>query len=327
MKTLSILAFCLLSALTTQLSRAQGSITPPAGPPVASMKTLDQVEARTAVQSLAAAAPYTISQPGSYYLTGNITVASGDAITITSNDVSLDLNGFTIRSTFTGGGSGSAIHLTGNHSRLAVRNGFIASGTTVPSSGPAVTAGFINGIVADLYITQGHVCDVHVTGVVDTGIWIDSLGVVERCTAMDCGSTGINAGEVQNCTAENCLNKGIAADGSVTNSSGFGRNSGGVSCINATNCSGSSTGGTGLSCTNATNCTGTSSSSVGLSCIGNASNCTGTSTSGTAALSVTGTASFCRGTRPGGVAISAAIAVACTSGGGTITGNKQLGTP
>lgn len=42
--------------------------------------------------------PITISQPGSYRLTGNLTVpASADGIVITGENVTLDLNGFTIR--------------------------------------------------------------------------------------------------------------------------------------------------------------------------------------------------------------------------------------
>ncbi|MGH7622796.1 MAG: hypothetical protein ACREMU_10690, partial [Gemmatimonadaceae bacterium] len=38
--------------------------------------------------------PFSITQPGNYYLTRNLTMAtSGDGITITSDEVSLDLGG------------------------------------------------------------------------------------------------------------------------------------------------------------------------------------------------------------------------------------------
>ena len=40
---------------------------------------------------------YRITQPGSYYLTGNVTVATGEAITITADNVTLDLNGHAVR--------------------------------------------------------------------------------------------------------------------------------------------------------------------------------------------------------------------------------------
>ncbi len=332
-------------------SYSQGRLDPIAAPGP-TMKTLDQIEARTPVQALSAAAPYNITAPGSYYLTGNITVASGNAIVITSDDVSLDLNGFTIRSTFTGGSSGTAISISSSRSRLTVRNGSIVSGTTVPASGPAVAAGFTNGIYSGSFITQALVSDVHVTGVALDGIFLDNQGVVERCTARNCGSDGIRAQEVQNCSADLCLSRGIGATGNATNCTGTSTGGTGLDCTgNATNCTGTSNSGTGLySFRNATNCTGTSNSGTGLNCVGNATNCTGTSSTGTGlncggnatnctgtaenlvggnyGILVSGTASFCRGERVQGVAIKAANAIGCTVVAGTVDAPlKSLGTP
>src|SRR6187455_75010 len=73
---------------------AQGPLAPPAGPPAPSMKTLDQVEARTPISSV----PFTISASGSYYFTKNLQFqnTSGNAIAISASDVTLDLNGFTL---------------------------------------------------------------------------------------------------------------------------------------------------------------------------------------------------------------------------------------
>ena len=71
---------------------AQGPITPP-GAPAAMMKTLDQVEPRIPISG-----PTFISTSGSYYLTGNISVASGNGIVVLAPDVTLDLNGFLISS-------------------------------------------------------------------------------------------------------------------------------------------------------------------------------------------------------------------------------------
>jgi hypothetical protein len=64
----------LLSTLSPPLSTvfAQGSLTSP-GAPAPTMKTLAQIEPRTPISS----APFTISVPGSYYLTTNLTFSVG----------------------------------------------------------------------------------------------------------------------------------------------------------------------------------------------------------------------------------------------------------
>lgn len=71
--------------------------------------------------------PVIISQPGSYRLSGNLTVPDGAlaAVQITANDVTLDLNGFTIR------GSGifptALLGISGdNRKRVRVANGTIS---------------------------------------------------------------------------------------------------------------------------------------------------------------------------------------------------------
>lgn len=69
----------------------------PSVPPVPTMKTLDEVEPRMAVQSLSgdANSQYIISQPSSYYLAGNITGEPNKCgIMIAANNVTVDLMGF-----------------------------------------------------------------------------------------------------------------------------------------------------------------------------------------------------------------------------------------
>jgi hypothetical protein len=83
--SLIVLGFCSIPTHAGDLE--------PAAPPGPTMKPLDIVEPRTPVSAL----PFTIDTPGSYYLTANLIGSSGlDGITIETDDVTLDLNGFTL---------------------------------------------------------------------------------------------------------------------------------------------------------------------------------------------------------------------------------------
>ena len=313
-------------AATTAIAFSQGPLAPGAAP-APTMKTLAQVEARTPIPATvtAAAGPhFTISTPGSYYLTGNITVTTGDAIAINTSGVTLDLNGFTLRSTLAGSALGKGIDMA-EHNRIHVRNGDIVSGTTV-SAGDYTLAGFEYGI----YVLAGNsrqivVENVSVTGAAVDGINLDQQGIIDRCSAYRCGARGLEARIVTGSVARFCQYGGITAI-TAANSEGETKISKGIDCENATNCTGTSDVGIGLSCVNADNCTGTSASSPGISCT-NATNSTGISAS-SIGLKATGTASFCRGKGLNVSAIDAAIAIGCTSSGGPIVSpQKHLGTP
>lgn len=116
--TLGAAAAAILTTATATF--AQGILTPP-GAPAPTMKSLDQIEPRTPISY----EEYYIGSPGSYYLTTNLTGASAGnpyGIWIASDNVTIDLNGFTVQ-----GGSGSSIgiYLYGSHTNIVIRNGII----------------------------------------------------------------------------------------------------------------------------------------------------------------------------------------------------------
>jgi hypothetical protein len=99
------------------------------------MKTLDQIESRIPIST----APFIITAAGSYYLTTNLTVNTGDAIIIETNGVTLDLKGFTISSTAPSP-TGSGIDLLSAVGNKFVPGGGLHGQTRRDTSGLAPTA-------------------------------------------------------------------------------------------------------------------------------------------------------------------------------------------
>lgn len=193
-------------AAVARAARA-GSLNPPAGPVAPTMKPLDQVEPRTAVQSLSgdSGAQYVISQSGSYYLTGNISGVSGlNAITVGAPHVTIDLNGFALL-----GAIGSAHGVFGNNAAdgLCVRNGAIS--------------GWNIGINVSNTTAQSRIECINVDHCTNGGISIGERGIVSHCAANACGGVGIatlNGSRIVQCVAGGGSGgaHGIAADyGSV----------------------------------------------------------------------------------------------------------------
>ncbi len=304
----ALAALLLLSTLNPQLSTcfAQGSLTPP-GAPGPTMKTLAQIEPRTPISS----APYTISSPGSYYLTTNLTVSSGGAITIATNGVTLDLSGFTIAST-AASATGYGIRLNNRLRDLAIFNGHIVGGVTNNGSGVYSGSGFSYGIVysasspANVLVSRVSVSGCQVYAIfLSTG---DST-VVEACTVRTVGGVGIYASTIKSCSAIDCGSSAISGD-LVSDCRGQCSGSAdGLDATTALNCYGSSSSGYGLDAITAQNCDGISSSGYGLYA-GTAQNCYGYSSSGQG-LSAT-TAQNCYGYSGGsGVALYAYTALNC----------------
>jgi len=273
------------------------------------MKTLSQVEPRTAISS----APLTISDAGSYYLTTNITVDMGDAISIVANNVTLDLNGFTISSTATNA-DGSAVVFVGNSpSDIQILNGFITGGVT-NNAGVYSGTGFAYGITYEGNApANARVSGVSVSGCLYGGILLGTVdsSTVESCTVRVVGSYGISARTVSRCIADQCGTtaiSAISADNCYGSAIGFGEY--GVYAFNAQNCYGSCLNGTGVYAVGiAQNCYGAASSgTVGVSAL-IAQNCYGLG--GTYGLVGAEIAVGCYGHSDTGIALVAYVANSC----------------
>lgn len=139
------------------------------------MKTLQQVEPRIDLFNAPASAGvstgdanhhFVITQPGSYYLSGNLSVTKASGISIAAAGVTLDLNGFQASRGSGSGGVGILVRATANQAR--VKNGSVT--------------GFTNGIIA-------------LEETIDSKVQTARGGIVSQITVFDCGSSGISAGD------------------------------------------------------------------------------------------------------------------------------------
>lgn len=195
---------------------AQGPLTP-GGAPAPQGKTLTQIEPRTDVATLAgdANAMIVISQRGSYFLSGNVTIVGAKAgLAIAASDVTLDLNGFSIVGSAT---APAGIDFRGVLVGCRVFNGHIASlpagiGVRALDSANRINQaafedlgirGCSRGI--DLFSANDvRVERVRVSAATGAGIDLNSRGTVANCvvdTVTGSSSTviGIDADVVRDC--------------------------------------------------------------------------------------------------------------------------------
>lgn len=222
-----------------------GPLTPPVGAVGSTMKTLAEVEPRIAINLTNTPGDsnslFRITQPGSYYLTGNVNGVAGKAgIEIAASHVTVDLNGFALT-----GVAGSFAGVVDSHSvtGIVVSNGLVrgwgASGVLFNSpeslditirdvrSSANSSCGFLitNGARVEncsassnafAGFTLGHEsvaigCDAR--GNSTAGFEIGNGSVMENCRSSRSGTVGIQTGvgvTVANCAAIDNTGVGIA---------------------------------------------------------------------------------------------------------------------
>ncbi|MCW1884050.1 hypothetical protein OKA04_04870 [Luteolibacter flavescens] len=318
---------------------AQGPLAPPAGPPAAGMKSLQELWDKVNSQPVDKRTPISGSvelvTPGSYYLTQNITSASGTAITISGVGITLDLNGFTIDGRNNANGRGIVLVSSARSTRIM--NGNILGGVT--RSGSVFSAGTFVGISGSngaSGLTIERLCISGARHGIDVKVVVGS--VVKDCAVSLCSSHGIRAGTVTGSSAFLCETTGIEGDtvsGCTAESLGAGSSGvpAGIRGGQVTNCTAKNIGTSGMaiSADNVTDCvavhsgtgigiyadvvsnsksTATSGTAISGTSI---TNCVATSTNGSPAIAAdNGTVANCRGsTYAGGIAISALVATGC----------------
>ena len=190
---------------------------------------------RTPISSL----PYTITAQGSYYLTANLTAAGSTAgITISADNVTLDLNGFAL----IGGGSGSVagINVPAAQKNILIRNGTVRGWTNGGINASNATNSVIQGIRVSNNTASSTFFNV-------ASLSIGNGSTVKEClVAQNTNSHGISVGNA--CSVSDCVARGNSAGvgirvanscyvvGNISDSNGTGMTAGSGNRIESNSC-------------------------------------------------------------------------------------------
>ncbi len=203
-----------------------GPLDPPAGPVTSTYKTLAEVEPRTAINAANtpgdAQSVFRITQPGSYYLTGNVIAAGGKhGITVTVSHVTIDLNGYAVDGSSNTTGFPTGVRAFGNG---AVRNMVLKNGTVRGFRGYGIAGvfeacefanlSFLDSLGGQLEIGSAEDCIARNVRVQassgETGIQLGSNSIVVDCVVRGGGhGISIGSGVVSRCSVSGSTSIGI----------------------------------------------------------------------------------------------------------------------
>ena len=265
-KKFTLVLIVLTGSLVVTLISHAGDLEPSTAP-APTMKTLDEVEARIPIPgSDTPEGAFTISQSGSYYLTGNRNCTNTGIYMFARSHVTIDLNGYSLIGA--GTTSGSGVNLAGECHNIEIKNG------TIQSFG---SGGIVVQIASSRMIKATNV---HVE---DNGQYINASGIillgygaiVKGCTAVNNSGDGIRTGSnssVSDCSAsDNALNGIVTDNGSrVFGCVAYGNTTRGINTdVGSTvlNCSAYQNGDDGIATTGKTvisNCSSSYNGDVGM---------------------------------------------------------------
>ena len=268
-RTLTTCTF-VLSVASLALFSLAGPLNPPAGAVSSTAKPLAEIEPRIAVNATNtpgdADSLFKITQPGSYYLTGNITgVVGKHGIEIVASGVTLDLNGFDLVGVAGMGAFDGVSTTLAGLSNIAVFNGSVRNWGR-------------HGIDLGTFAVTGcRIEGVRASGNVSAGVYAGVNSTVAGCSASG-GQYGIYASigsALSDCSAKGTSVYGLATDAgsTLTNCSAYNNAGLGISTSNGctvTHCSAYLNTGSGISVSSGSTvegCTARSSTLDGIVCI------------------------------------------------------------
>jgi parallel beta-helix repeat protein len=291
-----------------------GPLDPPAGPVTSTGKTLSEVEPRIAVNPTNtpgdADSLYRISQPGSYYLTGNITgVVGKHGIQVATSGVTLDLNGFQLRGV---AGSLDGINVSAfDGVNITIKNGSLRSWGDC-------------GLEAEY--NAGHPPACVLTGIAAAGNGRDGLALwggnrVVSCAALENAADGVSV--VGDSALIDCISSSNGGIGFTTNS--------GCTLANCVASGNTTRGFSGFAGCTYTNCSASSNGNGFVSTASTYNGCAAYSNTANGFDLFTGcTLTSCNAYRNGGIGIdasSSATVIGCTASENTGIGiNTSSGT-